>query len=151
MMVEEDVPADAEPTRVLIVDAYIHSREGLRRSLHGEACVVETAASSWEAISKIKDRRFQMAIIDLELPPAHGVTMNGWELVRVFRTFQPGAPVVLVTADCQPELKARTQRLEAVHLVEKPINTAELRGIVRTLRRERASGPSGDAERSERR
>lgn len=141
MTAEGDTPE--EPTRVLIVDAYNHSREGLRSSLHGEACVVETAASSWEAISKIKDRRFEMAIIELELPPAHGVTMNGWELVQVFQTFQPGAFVVLVTADWQPELKARIQRLEGVHLVEKPVNTAELRGLVGRLRRERAPGSLG--------
>lgn len=149
MTAEEDSPA--RPTRVLIVDAYSHSREGLRISLHGETCVVETAASSWEAISKIKDRRFELAIIDLELPPAHGVTMNGWELVQVFRAFQPGAHVVLVTADWRPDLTAHTQGLEGVRLVEKPIDTAELRGIVRRLTWERVPGPRGDAGRSERR
>lgn len=143
--------ASADTMRILIVDAYRHSREGLSSSLRGEACVVETATSGWDAISKIKDRPFEMAVIDLELPPAHGVTFTGWEVAQVFRAFQPGAAVVLVTSDWQAELKARMQPLERFHLIEKPINTAELREIVGRLRRERAARHRGDAERTGRR
>ena len=145
MTVEADA---ADAIRVLIVDAYSHSREGLSRALGGEACVVETAASGWDAISKIKDRPFEMAVIDLELPPAHGVTFTGWEVAQVFHAFQPGAAVVLVTSDWQAELKARLQQPERVHLIEKPINTTELREIVRRLRPGRTATRQGDGERT---
>jgi CheY-like chemotaxis protein len=136
---------------VLIVDAYRHSREGLKTSLQIEGCVVATAATSWEAISQIKDGRFDLAIVDLELPPAHGVNMTGWELVQVFRAFQAGAPVVLVTADWQPAFLERTQQIEGVHVVEKPVSTAELRSIVRRLRQDPSPGPRRDSKQSGRR
>ncbi len=45
----------AEPIRILIVDAYGHSREGLRVSLLGGGCQVETASGCWEAIKKVKE------------------------------------------------------------------------------------------------
>lgn len=131
MASEGDVPS--EPARILIVDAYGHSREGLKASLRGGGCVVETAAGSWEAISKMREGRFRAAIIDLELPPAHGVAMSGWDLARVFRAFQPGGAIILVTAEWRPEVEMEARRLQGVQLLEKPINPAALRAIVRTL------------------
>ena len=126
----------SEPAKVLIVDAYGHSREGLKASLRGGGCVVETAAGSWEAISKMREGRFGAAIIDLELPPAHGVAMSGWDLARVFRAFQPVAAIILVTAEWRPEFREEARRLQRAQLLEKPINPAELRAIVRTLHSE---------------
>ena len=132
MTSEGDV--STEPARILIVDAYGHSREGLRASLRGGGCVVETAAGSWETISKMREGRFRAAIIDLELPPAHGV--SGWDLARVFRAFQPAAAIILVTAEWRPEFREEARRLQRAQLLEKPINPAELRAIVRTLHAE---------------
>ena len=120
------------PTRILIVDAYGHSREGLSASLRGGGWSVETAAGSWEAIQKAKGNRFGLAIIDLDLPPAQGVAVTGWDLARIFRTFHPAAAIILVTAEWQPELEVEAER-HRVAVVEKPINPVELRTLVRAL------------------
>jgi PleD family two-component response regulator len=45
------------PARVLIVEGYHHSREGLTASLRGQGLDVETAAEYTEAIRKMKDGR----------------------------------------------------------------------------------------------
>jgi CheY-like chemotaxis protein len=121
------------PTRILIVDAYSHSREGLRASLRGGGWSVETAATSWEAISKMKDGRFHVAVIDLELPPAHGVAMSGWDLARIFRALNPAVGLILVTAERSAEVKRQAERLGGSRLLEKPINPTELRVIVKAL------------------
>jgi CheY-like chemotaxis protein len=128
----------AGPRRILIVDAYGHSREGLSASLRGGGWTVETAAGSWEAIRKVKDGDFGLAIIDLDLPPAQGVLVSGWDLARIFRAFQPDASVILVTADSRSDLKAAAEQLERVRLVEKPLSPAALRALVRALESERA-------------
>ena len=128
----------AEPAKILIVDAYGHSREGLSASLRRLGWSVETAAGSWEAVKKAKDGHFGFAIIDLDLPPAHGVAVSGWELARIFRAFHPDAAIILVTAEPRPELKVEAERLHRLRLVEKPISPAELRALVRALESERA-------------
>ena len=134
------------------MDSYGHSREGLGASLQAAGCVVETAAGSWEAISKMKAGRFRAAIIDLELPPAHGVAMTGWDLARVFRAFQPTAEIILVATERRPEIREEAQRLAPVQFLEKPINPAEVRAIVRALNRERVvpAPPSDHATHKER-
>lgn len=126
-----------EPTRILIVDAYGHSREGLRVSLLGGGCQVETASGSWEAIKKIKDGGFNVAVVDANLPPAHGVAMTGWDLARILRAFSPALAVVVVTAESGPEVRAQAERFGVSRLLEKPINPRELRALLQTLGAER--------------
>ncbi len=140
-----DAEVPTEATRILIVDAYGTSREGLSASLRGGGWIVETAAGSWEAIQRVKDGRFGLAIIDVDLPPVHGVTMSGWDLARIFRAFHAGAAIILVTAEWRPEFVSQAERLHHARLIEKPINPGELRALVRRFEAERATaGQSPD-------
>lgn len=122
-----------EPMRILVVDPYSHSREGLRESLRAGGYRVDTAAGIWEAIQKAKDGRVGLAIIDLNLPPAYGVVMSGWDLARIIRAFHPGAAFILVTSEWGPELRKQADELDRALLVEKPIHPGALRALVRTL------------------
>jgi two-component system, OmpR family, response regulator len=124
------------PPSILVVDAYGHSREGLSASLRVGGYHVETAAGSWEAIQKAKDGRFEVAIMDVDLPPAHGLVMNGWDLARIFRAFHPGAAIILITAEWRHELMAKAEDLGRARLVEKPIHPGQLRALVKTLQSE---------------
>jgi DNA-binding response OmpR family regulator len=133
--VNETGPPGGHPTRILIVDAYGHSREGLSASLRGAGWSVETAAGSGEAIQKAKGDRFGLAIIDLDLPPAHGVAASGWDLARIFRALHPVAAVILVTDEWRADLEGEVER-QGLRLVEKPINPTALRVLVRALESE---------------
>ena len=115
------------------MDAYGHSREGLRFSLLGGGRQVETAAGCWEAIKKIKDGGFRVAIVDANLPPAQGVAMTGWDLARILRAFNPALAVIVVTAESGFEVRAQAERLGVSALLEKPIDPRELRALVQTL------------------
>jgi CheY-like chemotaxis protein len=125
-----------EDTRVLIVEGYGHSREGLTASLRASGLSVETAAEYLEAIRKIKDGRFAVAIIDVDLPASRNSELTGWDLARIFRALHPGAALVLVTAEWRPDLHAEADRLPDCMLIEKPINPGELRAMLRTLQAE---------------
>ncbi len=119
--------------RILVVDDDLHSREGLRATLQGEGYRVETAADSWQAIKEIKERRFDIAIIDLDLPPVHGVTVSGWDLARIFRAYHPAISIIVVSAEERDAVRAEAEQLRVSEFLEKPINPAQLKMIVRTL------------------
>jgi two-component system, OmpR family, response regulator len=132
-----------ETAGILVVDAYGHSREGLSASLRVGGYRVESAAGSWEAIQKAKDGHFALAVIDLDLPPAHGVTMNGWDLARIVRAFHPGAALILLTTEWYPDLRSQADGLHRTRVMEKPIHPGELRALVKALQSERIT-PADD-------
>jgi CheY-like chemotaxis protein len=122
--------------RLLLVDPYGTSREGLGAALRGSGFTVETAEGSPEAIRKVGDGEFDLAIIDLDLPPAHGIAEDGWDLVRILRAADPALRMILIAAECRPDTQAEALRYGAAYLLEKPISPRELRTIVRSLRPE---------------
>jgi DNA-binding response OmpR family regulator len=109
--------------RLLLVDPYGHSREGLGAALR-------------DAVTRMQDGGFDLLIVDLDLPPAHGLAEDGWDLVRLLRAASPTLPLILIAAESRPETQAAALRHGAAHLLEKPINPRELRSIVRALRPE---------------
>jgi len=119
--------------RILVVDDDLHSREGLRASLQGEGYRVETAADSWQAIKQIKECRFDVAILDLDLPPVHGVTVSGWDLARIFRAYHPAISIIVISAEDRNAVRAEAERLRVSECLEKPINPTQLKMILRTL------------------
>jgi CheY-like chemotaxis protein len=129
---------------VLVVDDDLHSREGLMASLQGEGYRVETAADSWQAIKKIKERRYDAAILDLNLPPVHGVTVSGWDLARIFRAYHPAISIIVISAEDRNAVRAEAERLRVSECLEKPINPTQLKMILRTLQALSAGQSTGE-------
>ena len=130
--VRESAPVEV---RILVVDDELHSREGLKSSLQGEGYSVETASDSWQAIKKIKQGRFDVAIVDLDLPPVHGVTVSGWDLARIFRVYHPAISIIVVSAEDRTALRAEAERLRVSEFLEKPIKPTQLKKILRKIGR----------------
>src|SRR5713101_4212385 len=130
--VVRQVEGEAEPTRILIVDPYGHSRDGLSLALLGRLSQVDTASTSWEAIKKIKERPFDVAVVDAELPSTHGLAMTGWDVARILRAFNPALTIVVVTAEKGPDAQRQADRLGISRLLEKPISPRELRTFLPT-------------------
>ena len=120
--------------RILVVDDDLHSREGLGESLRAEGYTVETAADGWQAIRKVKESRFDIAIIDLDLPPVHGVSASGWDLARIFRAYNPAISLIVVSAEEAEGIRAEAQQMRVSKFLEKPISPARLKLIMRTLK-----------------
>ena len=124
--------------RAVLIDPYAGSREGLRVSLEAEGCVVEAAADALHAVALVRAGDFDLGVIDLDLSPGRGLVRSAWELARVFRIFNPSAPVVLFVAELSPDLAAEAVTMDPALLLEKPINPGQLRAVVRQLRAETA-------------
>jgi len=123
--------------RLLLVDPYGHSREGLGAALRGGGVLVETAEGASQAMAVMQGGEVDLAIVDLDLPPTHGLAEDGWDLVHLLRAASPTLPLILIAAECRPHTQDEALRLGA-RLLEKPINPRELRIIVRALRPETA-------------
>ncbi len=130
-------PAVWEPPAVektiLVVDDDLHTREGLRDSLQTEGFRVETAPDGWEAIRKVKEKRFDIAIVDLDLPPVHGLSLNGWDLARIFRAYHPAIFLIVVSANESDVVRAEAIQMRVSQFLEKPISPSRLKTIVRSI------------------
>jgi DNA-binding response OmpR family regulator len=81
----------------------------------------------------MQDGRFGVAIIDVDLPAARNGELSGWDLARIFRALHPRAALILVTAEWRAEIGGEGERLRDCCLIEKPIDPAELRAMMRAL------------------
>jgi len=124
-------PVTEVERKILLVDDYRHSLEGLRAAFVAVGWLVETAGDSWQAVRRIKDGGFDVAVIDLDLPPVHGVAVSGWDLVRICRAVNPEVPIVVVSADGGPETRTLGEQLTVAKVLVKPIDMAELKLTVR--------------------
>ena len=116
-----------------MVDGNLHSREGLRDSLRTASDGVETAGDGWEAIRKIKAALFDVAVIDLDLPPGREVDITGWDLVRIFRAYTPSISIIALSAEAERAQEVQAAQLGITNFLEKPISPTRLRAIVRAL------------------
>ena len=124
--------------RALLIDPYAGSREGLRASLEAERCLVEATADAHHALALMRRGGFDLAVVDLGLPPARGIARSAWELARLFRVFNPTAALVLLAADQQRDAEAAC--VWPALVLEKPISLGQLRTVVRRMRTETARG-----------
>jgi CheY-like chemotaxis protein len=68
--------------------------------------MVETPADSWQAIRKVRESSYDVAVIDLDLPPVHGVAVTPWDLGRIFRAYNPAISIVYVAGSKPAECKS---------------------------------------------
>jgi CheY-like chemotaxis protein len=87
---------------------------------------VVTARSGHEALDQFKERPFDLVITDLRMPG-----MDGVELTRAIRAFDPGAAVIWITAYDSHEVRDETVRLAVYDCLDKPLEIAEIRQAVR--------------------
>ena len=135
-----DVERPGARLHALLLDPYRGSREGLRASLEAEGCLVEAAADAPHGVVLMRAGGFDLAVIDLGLSPARWIARSAWEPARLFRVFNPSAPLVLLAAELRRDLEAEAACVRPALVLEKPINPARLRAVVRQLRTESARG-----------
>jgi len=115
---------------ILVVDDDRSSREGLRGALAHDGHRVEAAADAWQALARIRHERFRLAILDLDLPPVHGLDLGGWDLVRIARGYQPGIPLILLSAEDDPGVLREARALGVGGVLAKPIGLGQLRRLM---------------------
>lgn len=120
-----------KPKKILIVEDDFNSREGLKSMLQGYGYRVDTSQDGLEAIKKIKEDGFQVAIVDINLPPVLDVSLNGWDLIPIFRAFNPAIAIIVVSGDHSH--KSQALHFPLAGFLEKPIQASQLQSILQTL------------------
>ncbi|WP_437719824.1 PAS domain S-box protein [Sorangium sp. So ce861] len=138
-------PAAAYPVdeltgvRVLVVDDQPDAREVAQRVLEDCAARVTTAGSAAEAVAVLERERPDVLVSDLGMPGE-----DGFQLIRRVRGLDPArggaTPAVALSALARAEDRARALGAGYQAHVAKPLDPAELVGVVAALARQRATG-----------
>ena len=118
--------------QILVVEDDVNSREGLRGLLSVGGYRVDTAADGWQALERIKQDTYELAIVDLDLPVVHGIAMDGWDVARIVRAFCPDAVIVVVSGRGDDDIREAAAQMD-VALLEKPISISDLRSVIAEL------------------
>jgi two-component system chemotaxis response regulator CheY len=116
---------------VLIVEDDMNSREGLKSMLRMYGYNADTSQDGLQAIKKIKEKLFEVAVIDINLPPVMNVEINGWDLIRIFRSFNPSIDIIVVSGE--KGIHSRARHFNLAGCLEKPIRPAHLKSLMEAL------------------
>ena len=118
---------------LLIVDDDPDICRALTDFLEFERYQVTTAGTGEEAIATAKRYRFDVAILDLGLPDADGLTVFRWLL-----DLDPHLPVIILTAFKSDEKIMQSLSQGAIAYLMKPYNKDELRATLGLALRKRS-------------
>jgi len=112
---------------ILIVDDYVVTLRILSTQLRKGGYEVVTAGNGKEAISRIGERDFDLAIIDIAMPDMDGITL----LQKLRNEYgQTTLPIIMLTASALDEDRILAQKAGATDFLTKPISSWELLEVV---------------------
>jgi DNA-binding NtrC family response regulator len=124
--------ADMGCARVLIVDDEEDVRDALRDGLTQYGHKIETAADGPEALEKIRNSPFDVAIIDLKMP-----RMDGIELLKSLKSVDDGIEAVMLTAFATVGSAVSALKLGAFDYLTKPTRIEEINHVIRNIMEKR--------------
>jgi DNA-binding NtrC family response regulator len=123
-----------DPAQILIVDDEPNVRLMFRTALE-PAFAVKEAADGQTAVRAIRERPFDVVLLDLRMPG-----IDGMETLRLLKDARADVPVVVVSAHGSIPDVVEAMRLGAVDFIPKPLSPDTLRRVVRqALASERAA------------
>ncbi len=125
--------------KVLVVEDEDFTRRALCLALTHEGFEVEEAADAATCRTRLRDKTFEVVVLDLGLPDDDGVTLAG----EIRRRGDLG--VVVVTRRGEPETRIEALEIGADDYLVKPVHFGELAARIRSVMRRR--GSTGDQRR----
>ena len=112
--------------RLLVVDDEPSMREFLDIMLSNDGYQVQTAGSGEEALELYRREEPHLVLTDVKMPG-----MSGLDLIREIHSFDPGAPIIAITAYACADDAIRAVREGAYDYISKPFQIEDLRIVVR--------------------
>jgi CheY-like chemotaxis protein len=123
---------------ILVIDDDAANRAMFARALR-DVAAIETADGGAEAIAKLKEKKFDVVLLDLHMPGVDGVDVL--DSMSPSDSINHGTPVYVITADTSDEMRKRVMGLGAACVVTKPVQLATLVSFVKTtIQTKKASG-----------
>lgn len=132
-IVSSSETASCAGIEVLIVDDSATNIELIKAYFESIECVGDFAANGQEAIEKIKQKRYDICFMDLQMP-----VMNGFAATQIIRSqISQDLPIIALTAADAPEDKEKCQETGFTDFLSKPFNMNEFKDkIIRYGRHE---------------
>lgn len=133
-----------ETARILVVEDEPEVRKSLKRLVESFGHSAKTASSAEEADAWLGSQRFELCLLDIQLPKMAGVEFLGWAQDR-----DPEMAVIMLTGLDDPELALECLNHGARTYLVKPVEVEFLRAAVRdalTVRRLLTERNEGRAE-----
>lgn len=115
----KDTPTD--PIRLLLVDDEKGFTDVLAKRMSKRHIQVEKAFSGTEAIQKLRNKDFDIAVLDLKLGD-----MDGIDILKIFKKMVPGLKVMMLTGHGSEEAAQQGIAHGAVDYLTKPFDINEL-------------------------
>ncbi|MBW4056627.1 MAG: sigma-54-dependent Fis family transcriptional regulator [Proteobacteria bacterium] len=112
--------------KLLVIDDEPAIREGVRRILESDSFQVETFASGYAALERIKQQTFDLVITDLKMPG-----ISGMEVLKALKEIQPDLPVIFITGYSSVDSAVEVMKLGAVDYIAKPFTPEEMLSTVK--------------------
>lgn len=116
--------------RILVIDDDVSVRNFLKRGLSFEGFQVETAESGEVGLRTALDRAPHLIILDLMMPG-----IDGFEVLRRLRAADVHLPVIMLTANDEPEAQMEGLNTGADDYVIKPVHFDVLMARIRAIER----------------
>jgi EAL domain-containing protein (putative c-di-GMP-specific phosphodiesterase class I)/ActR/RegA family two-component response regulator len=108
------------PSRILLADDEESLLRAIERLLKRAGHEVETAQDGAAAIEKLKSGTFDLVVSDITMPG-----MNGIELLKHVREYDPDVPVLMMTGTPDVTTAVRALEYGALRYMIKPVATSE--------------------------
>ncbi len=111
---------------VLIVDDDTNIGDSLYDILEVKGYDVRFASNGNEALSIIKERRYDVVLLDIRMPD-----MNGVETFRYIKELSPLTSVVMITAYADDELVSQAREEGSLQILSKPLDIDKILGFLK--------------------
>ena len=118
--------------KVLVVDDEKLIVKGIRFSLEQDGMEVDCAYDGEEALEKIKDKEYDIVLLDVMLPK-----LTGFEVCQQVREFS-SVPIVMLTAKGEDMDKILGLEYGADDYITKPFNILEVKARIKAIIRRTA-------------
>jgi len=137
-MAEAPITPPADHGQVLVVDDEPFLREAVAASLRFLGFEVSTAQTARETLRVIRERRFDLVVLDVMLPD-----FDGFEVTRRLRRDGIGVPVIFLTARDAPQDTITGLTIGGDDYITKPFGLEELAARIRTVLRRTRPAATG--------
>ena len=118
-------PCGPRTATILIVDDDTDTLGALKMIMELEGHTAITACNGKQGLEKYLEGSFDLVISDLHMPE-----MNGLEMLGHIRKANPGAKVIIASAEADEEEKGRLHEAGAFAVLTKPVEISTLEEIM---------------------
>ncbi len=122
-----DLQLQSEP-HILIVDDNATNRIVAQALCEMFGCTSECAEDGLEAVEAVRNRRFDLVLMDIKMPRMDGVQAT--QAIRELPGPESGVPIIALTANADPDDAKRYVTMGMAAVVEKPIKPERLRAAM---------------------